>query len=109
MAMMARGEHLHSSLAGCDTWQEFLVAVISGLTGGTDSTNKSSSDTFNKPASELHQALPSVALAASPYRPAQHLARCTRCDSQVVKAAQDKMSLLEASHAKPRSHSPVKS
>ncbi|XP_071528600.1 uncharacterized protein [Panulirus ornatus] len=108
MALMVRGEHLQTTLEDSDVWQELLLAVISGLATASDSTSKTSSD-VSKTNCEIPQALPSVALAASPYRPAQHLARCSHPDPKLLKAAQDKIASLESTHTKPRSQSPVKS
>nr|XP_045587866.1 protein PAT1 homolog 1-like isoform X2 [Procambarus clarkii] len=108
MALLVRGEHLQSTLGGCDEWQELLLAVINGLATVSDTTLKTSSD-GSKASTEIPQALPSVALAASPYRPGQHLARCTKAEPQRLKASQDKMALLEVTHTKPRCQSPVKS
>lgn len=105
---MVRGEHLPSNLEDSDVWQELLLAVISGLATACDSNPKTSSD-VSKTTGEIPQALPSVALAASPYRPAQHLARCRHPDPKLLKAAQDKIASLESTHTKPRSQSPVKS
>lgn len=102
LAMMVRGEQVSSDLEGCDAWQEFLAAIVGILSSLPDSSGKVSSD--------LPQALPSVALAASPFRPATHLTRCTQVDPQLIKSSQERMGLLEVMRpTKATTQSPAKS
>lgn len=108
MALMVRGESLLSSLEDSPEWQEFLLAIISGLVAVPDNTGKPANDSSKNP-TEMPQALPSVAVAASPHRPAQHLARCKAADPAVLKVAQEKMTVLTVSHTKPKGQSPAKS
>lgn len=108
MALMVRGESLLANLEDSPEWQEFLLAIITGLVAVPDNTGKPSNDSSKTP-SEMPQALPSVAVAASPHRPAQHLARCKVADPAVLKVAQEKMTALTVSHTKPKGQSPAKS
>lgn len=104
LALMVRGEQLAYDFIGCGFWQEyrwqnFLEGIVNALVSLPDPNNKSSSD-VNKPPSELPQALPSVALAASPFRPAVHLSRCSGVDPHLLNLSQKKMAQLEATHTK---------
>lgn len=113
LALLVRGEQVHAVLVESSVWQEFLSALITAL--ATSNTTSSSEGAIPKSTAvdasknEMAGALPSVALAASPCRPGQHLARCDSVESSLLKAAQEKMSQLEAAHSKPpRSQSPTK-
>ncbi|KAK4315882.1 hypothetical protein Pmani_012907 [Petrolisthes manimaculis] len=103
LAMMVRGEQLQASLAESEVWQEFLASVVAALTSPTSLSDSNKAD--------MPQALPSVALAASPFPPAHHLSRCnSQADPKLVRAAQDRMALLEtATINKTSSQTPVKS
>ncbi|KAK8387471.1 hypothetical protein O3P69_018196 [Scylla paramamosain] len=117
LALLVRGEQVHAMLVDSNVWQEFLSAIITALAttssspaneGAIPKTTTSSSADSNK--NEMAAALPSVALAASPCRPGQHLARCVGVEASLLKAAQDKMAQMEAIHSKAsRSQSPTKS
>lgn len=117
LALLVRGEQVHAMLVDSNVWQEFLSAIITALAttssspaseGAIPKTTTSSSTDSNK--NEMAAALPSVALAASPCRPGQHLARCVGVEACLLKAAQDKMAQMEATHSKAsRSQSPTKS
>lgn len=111
--MLVRGEQIHTILVDSSVWQEFLSAIITAL--ATSSTTSSSEGAIPKSTAvdasknEMAAALPSVALAASPCRPGQHLARSTVVEPGLLKAAQEKMVQLEAAHSKPaHSQSPTK-
>lgn len=113
LALLVRGEQIHSVLVDSSVWQDFLSAIITAL--ATSSASSSSEGAIPKSTAtdtsknEMAAALPSVALAASPCRPGQHLTRCTRVEPSLLKAAQEKMAQLEAAHSKPaRSQSPTK-
>lgn len=111
LALMVRGEHLSAEIEGCAVWQDLLAAIINALASLPDSTNKpSSTDTIKSSSTELPQALPSVALAASPFRPSSHLSKCSvGLDRQLVKSSQERMMLLEVMHSKSSTQSPAKS
>lgn len=108
MALMVRGETLLASVEDSQTWQELLLAIITGLAVVPETTGKTQSES-SKTSNEMPQALPSVAVAASPHRPAQHLSRCKAADPAILKVAQEKMTVLTVSHTKPKSQSPAKS
>lgn len=103
LAMMVRGEQVQASLAESEVWQEFLASVVAALTSPASLSDSNKTD--------MPQALPSVALAASPFPPAHHLSRCrSQSDPKIVRAAQDRMALLEAATInKTNSQTPVKS
>lgn len=117
LALLVRGEQVYTMLVDSNVWQEFLSAIITALAtstfslpneGATAKTATTLSTDTNK--NEMAAALPSVALAASPCRPGQHLARCVGVEPNLLKAAQEKMAQLEATHSKlARSQSPTKS
>lgn len=117
LALLVRGEQVFAMLVESNVWQEFLSAIISALATSTFSppsegaipkTTTNLSTDANK--NEMAAALPSVALAASPCRPGQHLTRCVGVEPNLLKAAQDKMAQLEATYSKlARSQSPTKS
>ena len=117
LALLVRGEQVQALLVDSNVWQELLTAIITALAASTYSppsegaipknTNSLAIDS-NK--NDMAAALPSVALAASPCRPGQHLTRCLGVEANTLKAAQDKMAQLEATHSKfARSQSPTKS
>ncbi|KAG0722138.1 Protein PAT1 1 [Chionoecetes opilio] len=113
LALLVRGEQLHAMLLDSPVWQDFLGAIIAALAtsacsppgeGAVPKATAASATDGNK--NEMAAALPSVALAASPCRPGQHLARCGKVEAALLKAAQEKMAQLEATHT--RSQSPAK-
>lgn len=113
LALLVRGEQIHGVLEDSSVWQEFLSALITIL--ATSTTMSSSEGAIPKSAptdtskNEMALALPSVALAASPCRPGQHLARCVNVEPGLLKAAQERMAQLLTAHSKPtRSQSPTK-
>ncbi|KAK7065222.1 hypothetical protein SK128_006936 [Halocaridina rubra] len=109
LAMMVRGEQLSSDIEKYDVWQDLLAAVIGILSSPSDSFSSKPLSDSGKSSSDFAQALPSVALAASPFPPAVHLARCNRVDPQSIKASQEKMKLLEMVHTKSTTQKPAMS
>lgn len=113
LALLVRGEQVHAVLVDSSVWQEFLSALITALaTSNSTSSSEGAipkSTAIDTSKNEMAGALPSVALAASPCRPGQHLSRCSSMEPSLLKAAQEKMSQLEAAHSKPpRTQSPTK-